>query len=235
MSGDKKVLSRSSLQLTDLASPCRLVASSNRNVTARAAPPTAPPTPIVKIDNMSDSIVSLKNIGLNIRRAKIAQPGQGKACTRFFITEAETSEKITKSARLEEIRLTVLHSLESTFPELNGRSLASAPSYAEIKALGPRKLVPTTVEVTEAPNGSCSLLKIVTEDRPGLLIDIVHVLKDINLNVVSAEVDTIGSQAVDIFFLTYHGEPLSSSMITLTTNSLQYYLSLNEMAREESY
>ena len=46
----------------------------------------------------------------------------------------------------------------------------------------------TTIDVTEAPNGSCSLLKIVTNDRSGLLVDIVRVLKDINLNVVSAEV-----------------------------------------------
>lgn len=34
--------------------------------------------------------------------------------------------------------------------------------------------------------------------------DIVRVLKDINLNVVSAEVDTIGKNAFDKFNLTYH-------------------------------
>lgn len=33
--------------------------------------------------------------------------------------------------------------------------------------------------------------------RPGLLVDIVRVLKDINLNVVSAEVDTVGTEARD--------------------------------------
>ena len=31
------------------------------------------------------------------------------------------------------------------------------------------------------------------------------------------------------------GEPLSTPMITLVTNALQYYLSLQEVAREESY
>ena len=36
----------------------------------------------------------------------------------------------------------------------------------------------------------------------------MRVLKDINLNVVSAEVDTIGRNAVDKFFLTYHGAAL---------------------------
>lgn len=66
-----------------------------------------------------------------------------------------------------------------------------------------RTVVNTTIEVLEADNGSCSVLKIKTADRPGLLVDIVRVLKDINLNVVSAEVDTIGSEAEDEFFVTY--------------------------------
>lgn len=63
----------------------------------------------------------------------------------------------------------------------------------------------------------------------------MRVLKDINLNVVSAEIDTEGTQAKDEFFITYHGEPLNAPMVTLVTNSLQYYLSLGEVAKEESY
>jgi UTP:GlnB (protein PII) uridylyltransferase len=53
-------------------------------------------------------------------------------------------------------------------------------------------------------------------------------LQDINLNVVSAEVDTVGNEARDEFFITYHGEPLTTPMVTLVTNALQYYLSLSE-------
>jgi UTP:GlnB (protein PII) uridylyltransferase len=103
-------------------------------------------------------------------------------------------------------------------------------------ALGRRRsVVQTLIDVSETPNGAASVLRITTADRPGLLVDIVRVLKDINLNVVSAEVDTVGSQAQDEFFLTYHGEPLTTPMVTLVTNALQYYLSLNEMAKEESY
>ena len=66
-------------------------------------------------------------------------------------------------------------------------------------------------------------------------MDIVRVLKDINLNVVSAEVDTVGAVAQDEFFVTYRGEPLGSPMVTLVTNALQYYLSLAEVATQESY
>jgi prephenate dehydratase len=82
-------------------------------------------------------------------------------------------------------------------------------------------VVQTTIEVREAPNGSCSILDVTTADRPGLLVDIVSVLKDINVNVVSAEIDTIGDEARDEFFVTYHGEPLNGPMVQLVTNSLQ--------------
>ena len=62
-----------------------------------------------------------------------------------------------------------------------------------------------------------------------------QVLKDINVNVVSGEIDTLGDQAQDEFFVTYHGEPLGGPMTQLVTNALQYYLSLSEVAKEESY
>lgn len=45
----------------------------------------------------------------------------------------------------------------------------------------------------------------------------------------------MGNEAKDEFFITYHGEPLNSPMVLLVTNALQYYLSLAEVAKEESY
>lgn len=53
-------------------------------------------------------------------------------------------------------------------------------------------MITTTIQVSETESGSSSLVEIETTDRPGLLVDIVHTLKDLNVNVVSAEVDTEG-------------------------------------------
>lgn len=217
--------------------------------------PFIQPLPTVKIDNTSDpfatkvsveygenlgelmdSIVALKNLGLNIRRAKLVEKGASGPRNVFYITDAQTSEKIVRSVRLEEIRMVIIHSLVSSYPESASQLVAAVKSVDEEQKPGYiRRVVPTTVDVDEAPNGSCSVLKITTPDRPGLLVDIVRTLKDINLNVVSAEIDTIGEEAQDEFFITYHGEPLSSSMVQLVTNALQYYLSLSEVAKEESY
>lgn len=49
----------------------------------------------------------------------------------------------------------------------------------------------------------------------------MRILKDISLNVISAEVDTIGRNAFDVFQITYHGEPLPPPMCLLVVNSLQ--------------
>jgi UTP:GlnB (protein PII) uridylyltransferase len=97
--------------------------------------------------------------------------------------------------------------------------------------------IQTQVEVREADDGSHSILLVNTLDRPGLLTDIVRILKDISLNVVSAEIDTIGRNAVDTLSVTYHGEPLNQSMCQLAVNALQYYLSQTEVEKdwEESY
>ena len=72
-------------------------------------------------------------------------------------------------------------------------------------------------------------------DRPGLLVEIVRTLKDCNINVVSAEVDTIGNLAKDEFMLAYHGGPLPKPMRTLVRNALGYYLALAEIETAESY
>lgn len=81
---------------------------------ARASPAAAPsvPKPVIAIDNTSDSFATvvrisygdrlgelldttaaLRNLGLNIRRAKL-----GTACgeNKFYITDARTSEKVRR-------------------------------------------------------------------------------------------------------------------------------------------
>lgn len=62
--------------------------------------------------HLPPQVMALKNLGLNIRKAKLAGPTSNS----FFITDADTSEKIIRSARLEDIRLTLINSLVAKFP-----------------------------------------------------------------------------------------------------------------------
>ena len=95
--------------------------------------------------------------------------------------------------------------------------------------------VATKIRLETPPDSPFTRLEVTTMDRPGLLVDIVRTVKDCNVNVISAEVDTIGAEAKDEFMLTYHGQPLSSSMRTLVRNALRYYLALAEIETAESY
>lgn len=238
---------------------CRCAVQEAASV-SNGADPTVP-IPVVKIDNQSDpfatiltvqfgdrlgdlldTIRALKNLGLNIRRAKISADSSIK--NKFYITDAVSSEKVVKSAKIEEIRLTVLNNLLEYHPESaeelawGPKSIQKASSFDATHPLGlenRRHVISTFIDVTENEAGTFTVINLRTLDRPGLLVDVVRVLKDISVNVVSAEVDTEGKEALDTFYVTYHGEPLSGSMVQLVTNCLQYYLSMAEVEREESY
>ena len=77
-------------------------------------------------------IRSLKNLHLNIRKAKI-RPGDNGRIHKFFVTDSHSAEKITKSARLEEIRMSILHNLLFYHPE----------SASEL-GIGPKARKPTS-------------------------------------------------------------------------------------------
>lgn len=228
--------------------------------------------PQVKIDNRSDAfatvvevsypmnngdaflaevVSAMKNLGLNIVKARL----EAKMNTNtFFVTEAQTSDKILKSATLEEIRLAILDILSKTAPEA-GESLSiksaintpEAQSVLGMRQVGvatqvraqtspaldhlmgcpggggsglylawlvryrdgcatlassrrdvPSPLAAVQIKVVDHPSGTHTVCRIITKDRPGLLTDIVRVLKDLNMNVISAEINTAGTTVDDV-------------------------------------
>lgn len=123
-------------------------------------------------------------------------------------------------------------------PESRDSLAAGAkPSSAAEKSLGARPVsaIPTAISVRADPSGARSALRLTTTDRPGLLVDVVRVLKDCSLNVISANINTVGLAAQDTFYVTYHGKALTQNMEQLVTNALQYYLSMAEIETNESY
>lgn len=220
---------------------------------------TALPPPEVHIDNLSDPLATivtvkfgdflgelldttqaLKNLGLDIVRAELAGDNNRN---RFYVTDAKTSDKIVLSERIEDIRTTIIKNMLEYHPESATAGLAmfvtakKTTERADANPLGPRapSAIPTRITVTEKNNGARSELILETTDRPGLLVDIVRVLKDCSLNVVSANVDTVGAMARDTFYVTHRGRALSSNMVELVTNALTYYLTMAEVEANESY
>ena len=89
-------------------------------------------------------IAALKALKLNIRRAKVKTKGSTRV-NKFFITDATTAEKIMKSARLEEIRLSILNNLIKYHPE-SGAELGWGTAAPQddtndiLHPLGPHKM-----------------------------------------------------------------------------------------------
>jgi UTP:GlnB (protein PII) uridylyltransferase len=98
------------------------------------------------------------------------------------------------SERLEEIRATIINNMLAYHPESRDSLAAGRKPAAEGGAtLGtrPPTPIPTTISISAQASGARSALQLFTTDRPGLLVDIVRVLKDCSLNVVSASINTV--------------------------------------------
>jgi UTP:GlnB (protein PII) uridylyltransferase len=199
------------------------------------------PTPIVMIDQDSDldatvleitfgdrlgalldTMNALKNLGLNVVKANVFLDSSGKH-NRFFITKADTGRKIEDPELLEAIRLTVISNLLQYHPE-SGAQLALGAAFG---AVPPQKQVDvdiaTRIKVKD-DGPDRSLLYVEAADRPGLLVDLVKIITDINVTVASGEFDTEGLLAKAKFHVSYRGKPLIKPLQQVLANSLRYFL-----------
>ncbi|XP_044485809.1 ACT domain-containing protein ACR11-like isoform X1 [Mangifera indica] len=68
-----------------------------------------------------------------------------------------------------------------------------------------------------------SLLYVETVDRPGLLVDLVKIITDINVAVESGEFDTEGLSAKAKFHVNYKGRALIKPLQQVLANCLRYF------------
>uniref|UniRef100_A0A7N0U0C3 ACT domain-containing protein ACR n=1 Tax=Kalanchoe fedtschenkoi TaxID=63787 RepID=A0A7N0U0C3_KALFE len=169
-----------------------------------------------------DTMNALKNLGLNVVKANVYLDSSGKH-NMFAITRADTGRKVEDPELLEAIRLTIINNLLEYHPESSAQ-LAMGAAFG----ISPPKQqvdvdIATHVRVTDdGPNRS--LLYVETVDRPGLLVDLVTIITDINITVDSGEFDTEGLLAKAKFHVSYRNKPISKPLQLVLANSLRYFL-----------
>ncbi|GJP71326.1 hypothetical protein CLOP_g8637 [Closterium sp. NIES-67] len=205
------------------------------------------PVPVVVIDNHSeenatvvelefgdrlgalmDTMAALRSLGLNVVKGRVTTIGN-VARNKFTITQE--GGKVERAEMIEAIRGTIISNLLKYHPE-SGSQLAMGLT-CDSPPCNPG--IPTRLSLTPLPDATGSKLRVEAADRPGLLMEIVDVLGGMSVSVTSAEIDTEGVVAKDVFTVSYHGGPLDEEMTTLTLNALNYTLSRPDIEAEESY
>ncbi|CAI5991942.1 unnamed protein product [Closterium sp. NIES-64] len=231
--------------------PRSLRKASNTIVTAAATTAEAQteevPVPVVVIDNHSeanatvvqlefgdrlgalmDTMAALRSLGLNVVKGRVTTAG---TVARNTFTITQEGGKVESAEMIEAIRGTIIANLLKYHPE-SGTQLAMGLTCDSPPC---NSSVPTRMAITALPDNTGSELRVEAADRPGLLMEIVDVLTGMSISVTSAEIDTEGMVAKDVFTVSYHGGPLDDEMTTLTLNALNYTLSRPDIEAEESY
>eukprot|EP00898_Chlorokybus_atmophyticus_P004907 jgi/Chlat1/5417/Chrsp35S00401 len=190
------------------------------------------PKPVVMIDHVTDPHHTVITIAFGDRLGAlldtVAAMEHARGRNVFYVTNLY-GEKLHDVDKLEQIRQTIINNMLKYHPESSKNLSKSKPARKTATD------IPTMISVSMHPDGTCSILKVQTADRPGLLFDITKTLKEISVNILTAEIDTKGLVAMDKFEVEYRGRGLPKPMVELVTNCLQYYLDLTDIESEESY
>uniref|UniRef100_A0A6M2EXI2 ACT domain-containing protein ACR n=1 Tax=Populus davidiana TaxID=266767 RepID=A0A6M2EXI2_9ROSI len=175
-----------------------------------------------RLGALIDTMNALKDLGLDVAKGTVLTDGPVKQ-TKFFITRLDSGRKVEDPDMLERIRLTIINNLLKYHPESSER-LAMGEAFG-IKAPEKKLDVDIATHVHVKEDGpKRSLLCVETADRPGLLVEIIKIIADVNIDVESAEIDTEGLIAKDKFHVSYGGAALNSSLSQVLVNCLRYYL-----------
>ncbi|MCD7458484.1 ACT domain-containing protein acr11 [Datura stramonium] len=216
-------------------------ASSTAAVEDGSSQETAIPTPKVIIDLDSDpeatvvevtfgdrlgalldTMNALKNLGLNVVKANVYLDSSGKH-NKLCITNASTGRKVEDPELLEAIRLTIINNLMEFHPESSSQ-LAMGEAFGAFQPN--QKLdvdIATHIHVYD-DGPERSLLCVEAADRPGLIVDLVKIITEINIDVISGEFDTEGLLAKAKFHVSYKNKALIKPLQQVLANSLRYYL-----------
>ncbi len=146
-------------------------------------------------------VMTLDRAGYGIHRARVLDGPEDAIFDTFEVTPADSFAD-GDAARLEaQLRRALTGDIQTLRP-----SRRVMPRRLKHFRFAPR------IEFIDAREQHCTLLNLVAPDRPGLLADVAHVLRDQRLRVHDARIATFGERAEDQFQLTdHHDQPLDDS------------------------
>jgi [protein-PII] uridylyltransferase len=153
---------------------------------------------------------ALSHLNLNIQDAKIYSSNSGHTIDTFFVLNQDGEPLGNNAAFLKKIQQTLLEELKlaDNYRELAGRRTPRRLKYFAM---------PTRTSLSTDTIRHCSVLEVISPDRPGLLACIGDVFMDLDIQLLNAKIATLGERVEDIFFIVdAEGQPLSDENICQT-------------------
>lgn len=145
----------------------------------------------------------LDQLGLNIVSARIETANTGLTLNSFLVLEQD-GNPVEEPGRREEICDLLRESL------LNPES-----ANLVVSRRIPRRLkhfsTPTRIDFVQDYGNQRTIMKLMTDDRPGLLSEVGYAFAKCKIKLINAKIATIGAEAEDTFFITdQNNKPLGS-------------------------
>lgn len=162
----------------------------------------------------------LASWGMNIHKADAFANGAGIILDTFYFTDLHRTLELNPGeiSRFRKSLEDVLNGKTTLETLLKGRVGAA-------RGRSPKVTVETRINFDDASSAHCTLLEIITQDRPGLLYEMGSALARLGCNIEVALIDTEGHKAIDVFYLTAQGKKLTAQKQELLREVLQGTLS----------
>ena len=154
--------------------------------------------------------------GMNIVKADAFANAAGVVLDTFHFVDLHRTLELNPGElpRFQQSIADVLNGKQALEPLLKGRLVAAL-------SRPPKVVVPTSIHFDDGSSDHCTLMEIVTQDRPGLLYGLGSALARLACNIDVALIDTEGQKAIDVFYLTSQGKKLTSQKQELLREVLQ--------------
>jgi len=148
---------------------------------------------------------ALSQLNLNIQDAKIYSSNSGYTIDTFFVLNQDGEPLGNNPAEHKKIQQALLEELKlaGNYREVMGRRTPRRLKYFAM---------PTRTSLSTDHIRNCSVLEVISPDRPGLLACIGKVFMDFDIQLLNAKIATLGERVEDIFFIAdADGMPLADA------------------------
>lgn len=158
--------------------------------------------------------------GMNIVKADAFANAGGVVLDTFHFLDMHKTLELNPGeiSRFQQSIADVLNGKQMLEPLLKGRLAAAL-------ARPPKVAITTSINFDDGSSDHCTLMEIMTQDRPGLLYGVGSALARLACNIDVALIDTEGQKAIDVFYLTSQGQKLTAQKQALLREVLQATLS----------